>query len=191
MMPDPASRLLVVVQSDSTRSARWKHEPQEVQSDYYSAVAQAIPVLFVLIAAEYHFADLGEWTRTLYGGGPPDEPGYSHPVRAIYVASACFFGIVLTALMGEFAALRALVTDQASSFTADFLIIATLVCAAGQILAIPLVASRRRVLDARTQMSQSFTPADDLIFGCAFLIALGTATLVPIAQVVVLAVHVV
>jgi hypothetical protein len=87
------------------------------QADYYAAVAQVIPLLFVLVAFEQRVVDFEEWQ-------PED------PKRFLVAAVAVTVGLVASAILGEAAALRVLAERQELQ-GADFLIVSSIVSATG------------------------------------------------------------
>lgn len=96
------------------------------QADYYAAIAQVIPVLFVLVAVEPRVVDVSELK--------PSDPRWF--IGALVVVT---IGLAASGIMGEAAALRVL-AERRELEGADFLIVSSLVSAAGTLLLVPLLA---------------------------------------------------
>jgi hypothetical protein len=139
--------------------------------DFYTTVAQIIPIMLILIAVEFRLVDFTEWKS-------------GDPVGFLIMATSAFVGLLLAAIIGEIAALRVLDNERASS-EADFLIVIALVSMAATIIVFPVMDARSKWLQARKDAGQPDTRLA-LTIGQVGLLVVGLATLViPVVSVVV------
>ena len=100
------------------------------QSDYYSTAAQVLPVILIVALVEFRFVDFTEWT-------PVD------PVWFLVAATGAVLGVIVTAGIGEAAALRTL-ADKHPTSTADFLIAFAFASTVVTMLVVPIIDSQSR-----------------------------------------------
>jgi len=139
--------------------------------EYYTTVAQIIPILLILLAVEFRLVDFTEWRS-------------GDPVAFLIVATSAFVGLLVAATIGEIAALRAIDNESASS-EADFLIVISLVSMAATMITFPVMDARTKWLKARKDAGRTDSRLA-LTIGQVGLLVVCLATLViPVVSIVV------
>jgi hypothetical protein len=139
--------------------------------EYYSAVADLIPVLFILLAFEFRVVDYEEF-------GPDDPTGFL-VFAAVFVVTLLVGGV-----LGEWATLRAL-NERSRSGTIDFLVVAALASAGTTIVVVPLLDARSRLLKMRKEAGRSDTHLAHFVGLVSLVLLVSAAVALPVAMVVV------
>ncbi len=146
------------------------------QSDYYSTAAQVLPVILIVALVEFRFVDFTEWT-------PVD------PVWFLVAATGAVLGVIVTAGIGEAAALRTL-ADKHPTSTADFLIAFAFASTVVTMLVVPIIDSQSRLRRARNATWKPQTTLSTALgWVCMGVIALATL-IAPVVSILVGAVAV-